>query len=76
MEYKGKLFGLIAGKHFDTGKTSDDWDRLEAENKRLKMCLQSLVDTKKHKELNGKDVTYIAMRKIAWDNANKALKTK
>lgn len=49
-------------------------DQLEAEVKELKMCLQYLVDTKEYKEANGKDVTYIAMRKTAWNNANKILK--
>jgi hypothetical protein len=29
MEYKGKLYGKLNNKYFDTGKTSDDWDMLE-----------------------------------------------
>jgi len=29
MKYIGKLYGKIGGKHFDTGKTSADWDQLE-----------------------------------------------
>lgn len=29
MNYSGKLYGRIANKYFDTGKTSDDWDNLE-----------------------------------------------
>lgn len=29
MQYKGKLFGKIGAKYFDTGKTADDWDELE-----------------------------------------------
>jgi hypothetical protein len=29
MEYKGKLYGRIKNKYFDTGKTSDDYDALE-----------------------------------------------
>src|SRR5690606_9442973 len=28
MNYKGKLYGKIAGKYFDTGTTSEDYDRL------------------------------------------------
>lgn len=28
MNYKGKLYGKIAGKYFDTGATSEDYDRL------------------------------------------------
>jgi hypothetical protein len=30
MEYHGKLYGNIAGKYFDTGKTTADYDKLEA----------------------------------------------
>jgi len=30
MDYKGKLYGKIGNKYFDTGKTSEDWDRLES----------------------------------------------
>lgn len=29
MEYKGDLYGKVGGKYFKTGKTSDDWDKLE-----------------------------------------------
>lgn len=29
MEYKGKLYGRVKNKYFDTGKTSDDYDALE-----------------------------------------------
>lgn len=29
MEYKGKLYGRLKNKYFDTGKTSDDYDALE-----------------------------------------------
>lgn len=30
MEYQGKLYGKIGGKYFDTGKTTDEWDKLQA----------------------------------------------
>lgn len=32
MKYKGKLFGQIGQtrKYFDTGRTSDEWDAMEA----------------------------------------------
>jgi hypothetical protein len=33
MKYEGKLYGKIGRKYFDTGKTSDDWDKLEKRNK-------------------------------------------
>ena len=29
MEYNGKLYGKFAGRYFDTGKTSEDWDSME-----------------------------------------------
>ncbi len=29
MKYEGKLYGKVGRKHFDTGKTSHDWDELE-----------------------------------------------
>jgi hypothetical protein len=29
MEYKGKLYGKIFNKYFDTGYTAEDWDNLE-----------------------------------------------
>ena len=36
MEYKGKLYGKLFNKHFEIGKTTDDWDKLEKENEELK----------------------------------------
>lgn len=30
MKYQGKLYGKVGRKTFDTGKTSDDWDRMES----------------------------------------------
>lgn len=35
MEYKGKLYGKIAGNYFDTGVTSDDYDALVAKTIKL-----------------------------------------
>lgn len=36
MDYKGKLYGKVGkGSYFDTGKTSDDLDQLEADHKEL-----------------------------------------
>jgi len=29
MEYKGKLYGKIRNKYFDTGHTAEDYDKLE-----------------------------------------------
>ncbi len=31
MKYIGKLYGRLNGKYFDTGKTTNDWDALEAQ---------------------------------------------
>ena len=28
MNYKGKLYGKVGKKYFDTGRTSDDWDEM------------------------------------------------
>lgn len=54
MEYKGKLYGKIGDKTFDTGKTSDDWDSMELENKKLKSLLQNIVaEFQPMKILNG-----------------------
>ncbi|MDR1282423.1 MAG: hypothetical protein LBK99_16615 [Opitutaceae bacterium] len=39
MKYKGKLYGKIGKKHFDTGYTSDDWDALRDA---LKACVATL----------------------------------
>ena len=30
MEYKGKLYGKVGNKYFDTGYTTDEWDKLQA----------------------------------------------
>lgn len=30
MKYQGPIYGKIGRKCFDTGKTSDDWDAMEA----------------------------------------------
>ena len=39
MEYKGKLYGKFGNKYFDTGKTSDDWDRIETGYNKAKLLL-------------------------------------
>ena len=48
MDYRGKIYGKIGpNEYFDTGKTSDDWDKLEAERKwisvedRLPICYKA-----------------------------------
>lgn len=48
MEYEGKLYGKIGNKHFDTGKTADDWDCLEKSledyKKKLQVAKKALND--------------------------------
>ena len=40
MNYKGKLYGKIAGKYFDTGVTSEDYDGLIEQNRELVEMLE------------------------------------
>lgn len=42
MDYQGKLYGKVGRKYFETGKTANDFDTLEAENKQLKYELLDL----------------------------------
>lgn len=42
MKYCGPLYGKIAGKCFYTGKTSDDWDALEASAERRLAILRDI----------------------------------
>ena len=49
MKYKGKLYGKIGKKHFDTGKTSDDFDELGKELGGLK---DAIVDFMKDLDRN------------------------
>lgn len=43
MEYHGKLYGKIGNKYFDTGETTEDWDRLEAKVDELHQKVKQLV---------------------------------
>lgn len=40
MEYKGKLYGKIGNKYFDTSHTAEDWDKLIDRVKELEQKLQ------------------------------------
>ena len=40
MEYKGKLYGKIGNKYFDTSHTAEDWDKLTDRVKELEQKLQ------------------------------------
>lgn len=68
MNYRGKLYGRIPnGKHFDTGKTTDDYDNLVK-------ALEELVQLKEWKDKHGKDEHYLNAQPTAWNNAKEALK--
>jgi len=46
MNYIGKLYGKVHSGpdgYFYTGKTSDDWDKLESQNKDLIESIESLL---------------------------------
>lgn len=50
MEYHGKLYGKIGDKHFDTGKTSSDFDNYQHQLEKLEAdkaeLLEALENTK------------------------------
>lgn len=71
MDYQGKLYGKVGGEYFDTGKDSNDWDRLESENKEMLQLLKDIVkEFEAMKILNG-------LRKAAViDKADQFLKRK
>ncbi len=40
MEYKGKLYGKIGNKYFDTSHTTEDWDKLTSRVEELENQLK------------------------------------
>lgn len=46
MKYIGKLYGKIENKYFDTGKTTEDWDKLESKESDLHDYKQALFSLK------------------------------
>jgi|19_taG_2_1085344.scaffolds.fasta_scaffold101002_2 hypothetical protein len=44
MNYNGKLYGKVGRKHFDTGKTTEDWDRLERIERAAKEMLHRATE--------------------------------
>jgi hypothetical protein len=44
MEYHGKLYGKIGNKYFDTGETTEDWDRIEAKVDELNNTVKGLLN--------------------------------
>lgn len=61
MNYEGPLYGKIGRKTFDTGKTSADWDRLEAAVKAALPCLDTDRDLT-DEEIQGTSPKLIARR--------------
>lgn len=35
MQYEGKLYGNMGRKYFNTGRTTEDWDRMEGALRRI-----------------------------------------
>jgi len=60
MNYKGKLYGKIAGKYFDTGVTSEDYDRLIEQNAEIVSVLKRIVDFKKYQ----RDEDFISIKEL------------
>ena len=54
MEYTGKLYGKIRNKYFDTGFTSEDYDKLQKENSELQKQILNLPVVKHRLCLNCK----------------------
>ena len=44
MDYKGNLYGYIGTGFFFTGKTADDWDKMEAELKELRERVKTISE--------------------------------
>jgi len=59
MEYKGKLYGKLGHKYFDTSKTSEDWDNLEKQISELKKDIEK-------QRIEG-ILLGLAISKKAWD---------
>lgn len=54
MEYKGKLYCKVGTIYFFTGKDSEDWDRMESDNKEMRQLLTDIVrEFEPMKILNG-----------------------
>jgi len=51
MEYTGKLYGKIGNKYFDTGVTSEDYDKLQTMN--IEQTLNDVANYFKHKIIEG-----------------------
>lgn len=51
MDYKGKLYGKIGNKYFDTGQTSDDYDDLINRIEELDKIIIRFIE-RKAKRLN------------------------
>lgn len=45
MKYEGPLYGKLAGRCFNTGKTSADWDAIESAAKRRLDIIRLIIGT-------------------------------
>ena len=68
MRYVGKLFGQIGRtrRYFDTGKTSEDWDALEARAERAEAELAAERARLDWLEENAKDIMKYNCRSYIW----------
>lgn len=41
--YEGKLYGQIESKYFDTGINTEDWNRLQSENREMLQLLRDII---------------------------------
>ena len=71
MNYEGPLYGKVGRRTFDTGKTSADWDRLEAAVKAAIPLLDLDADLS-DEEIKG-TTPYLIARRAALRQCQRAL---
>jgi len=76
MEYKGKLFGKIGNKYFQTGKTADDYDNIVKALEKAKSTISRLtLSMKVHPdcEENSEFADYVELGYDTIDEIDKVL---
>lgn len=60
MEYHGKLYGKIGGKYFDTGRTSDEFDKYQKQAIELQLIKESpfCPHCHKYKKMQGNGIMH------------------
>jgi hypothetical protein len=54
MDYQGKLYGKVGNTYFETGRDSNDWDKLESDNREMRQILKDITqEFQAMKILNG-----------------------